>query len=280
MALTAAHESGVSGKADLGFRVQGFRSERNMKIRSMILFVVAGMVLCCIDSASASPTLNIPQTWTGTSLNGWTNSAGEVVQDNPGTGGNTGGGSDGYMRILFPDQGGFPQAQEDTVYSAEVADSGDYQQYYAALQISFDFLAQNYAPASPALYFQSSVGGSDIWMHSFDYAAASVGSWEEFVVSFNYNPSTWVSQGGGDATAFYNALSAVDWVGINLSRNLDDSGDQYYGIDNWRYSVPEPGSMCMLGVALGSLAVTLRKRKKKEPSDDGTTDPQAPIVPM
>ena len=228
-----------------------------MLLKHKIVVLLLGMaVLFCAGPALASPTLDTTQTWTGTSINGWTNTDAEAVLDNPGSGGNTGGGSDGYLRIKFPDQGGPPMEQSDTIRSTNVADTGNYQQYWPYMQVSFDFKGEAYAPVSPALYFETSVGGGDTWIYSFTYETSSVGSWVNFAVPFQYDADAWSSIGGGGATEFYNALAAVDWIGINLSRNLDDSGDQFYGLDNWKYYeiIPEPGSLCMLGVALSSLA--------------------------
>jgi len=130
--------------------------------------------------------------------------------------------------------------------------TGDYTSFGGML-LSFDFFAAGPEPptASPLVFFQTESGGQ--WTIPFHYGLASVGTWQTIVISLQ--DSSWT---GGTGT-FADALTSVTAVGIGLEGNAFAGGTQLFGIDNWAYSTPEPGTMCLLAAAFLSLGITFRR---------------------
>ncbi len=130
--------------------------------------------------------------------------------------------------------------------------TGDYTSFGGML-LHFDFFASGPNPpaASPSVFFQTENGGR--WTIPFTYGVASVGTWQSIVISLS--DSSWT---GGTGT-FGDALTSVTAVGILLEGNAFAGGTQLFGIDNWAYSTPEPGTMCLLAAAFLSLGITFRR---------------------
>ncbi len=199
----------------------------------------------------AGPVLNDPETWSG-GLNGWESETGKASLD----------AASGYLEITFGPQlfGGPPQYEEDTIHTHSADETGNFQ--IADLAVRFSFFAEDVLPLNSAVYLhQSGAPADEHWAYAF--ANTGVGSWQNQAVSFNYS-ANWVGPGG--AAAFWTALANVDWIGINIARRLDKIQQDYrldnweYGIDSNLYSIPEPGTYCMLASALLSVAFTFRKR--------------------
>ncbi len=210
----------------------------------MLLIVILSVSL---DNCSfGGPVLETPETW-DSGLGGWTNAPPE------GTGTATLSNPDAYLRISFAAQSGAPQYEEDTIYTKAPSETGAFQAYLPELRLSFSFYAEDVLPLSSVLYMHAADSGN-IWEYAF--ANTVVGEWTQHVVSFDYDTG-WV--GPGDATTFWTDLANIDWIGINIVRQLNVI-QQDYGLDDWVYFVPEPGVISMLATVVVSLAFTLRKR--------------------
>jgi hypothetical protein len=70
--------------------------------------------------------------------------------------------------------------------------------------------------------------------------------------------------GGGSQEQFVNDLASVNWIGVYNSGGASDGHP--YPLDDVRLSVPEPAEMVMLGAALVSSFLSLRKKKRKASS--------------
>lgn len=215
------------------------------------------LMLFAATSALAGPVLDDPEGWTNApSLEGWSTTGTVATADNPGTGG-VDGGSDGYFQITFAAQGGFPDYEEDTIYTDGADYTGNYQN--PMYLVTFSFLASNEIPLSSVLYFHSAVSTSR-WEYAFSNTV--VGSWVEHEIRLDYDYG-WAGPGG--SSMFWNDLANIDWIGINVARKLDTVA-QIYGLDNWQLTtvIPEPSAICILVASFLSLAVTFRKRLNRE----------------
>ena len=213
-------------------------------LRSLVLF---SCLLLGGARSHGSVVVNDPELWTSGTA-GWTNTTGDATLSNPGTGG--AGPGEGYLRITFGELG-MPSYEEDTIYTDQEGDVGDYRIF---LELRFSFYAEDTAPLSAVLYFHSTMSDS-IWEFAFGDDII-VGTWTDFAIMLDYDEG-WA--GPGDADDFEADLANIDWIGINIARN-PDVGQQDYGLDNWEYYIPEPGTMSALAAAFLSLAVVFRKR--------------------
>lgn len=204
----------------------------------------------------AGPVLDVPELWTN-GLAGWTNVPPQnpvpvdTAITNPGAGGVD---SDGYLRIVFSSQGGPPAPEDDTIYTISQSYTGNYQ--LAGLTLRFAFYAEDILPLAAGLYLHSAISDST-WDFAFNNTA--VGSWTWHSIPFNYDAG-W--SGWGGAADFWNDLANIDWIGVNIARAMDTM-QQDYGIDSWRYYIPEPGGLSMLAVVALSSSFTFRKLRRK-----------------
>jgi len=63
---------------------------------------------------------------------------------------------------------------------------------------------------------------------------------------------------GGAQEQFLNDLAAIDWIGMGVRRGAGDARE--YGLADSHLMVPEPGETMLLGAALASAALALRRR--------------------
>ncbi len=228
-------------------------------INTRITLLVSALLL---NIALVTQAAYIVESWTGTDVEGWDNSAapgtGEWNLTNPGSGGDTGGLNDGYLRIEIPDVGFPPAEQLDTVYTTNPDFIGDRSEN---LGISFSFYAETHVPTASTLLFQSDAGGTlDTWYWAFDYGVADIGNWINYNSFLSYDPLNWSSDLGGGSADFYEDITGIDLLGIQFSRNLDVETSQFFGIDNFTMTVPEPGTVVTLLTALLSCGFVLSRR--------------------
>jgi len=204
-----------------------------------LLFAVAG-------SSQATPTVDFLEQWTASgSLAGWTNAApygtGNAVLTN----------SSGFLMLSFPAQG-MPAVLADTMYGTGTQYSGSFA--LAQLAVRFNFLAEDALPSSSVLYMHA-VSGRE-WTYAFDNPAVNV--WTMQDVTFDYNFGAGWS--GGSQAQFNSDLSAIDAIGIRINNRFDYTGQQDYGLDDWTYYIPEPGTVCLLASFFLCFGIVFRRR--------------------
>ena len=140
---------------------------------------------------------------------------------------------------------------------------GNYTTYGNGLtSIAFDLYADNVVPSD---LFLRLVDGSNIYSYQLSLGSFSVDTWTTFSVELDYTYG-WLGPGG--ATGFNTALTSVDALEIQLTRN--GSSSQLYYLDNVQTlddplsggggdgsAVPEPSSLIF--VALAALLVLNRR---------------------
>ncbi len=196
---------------------------------------------------NASPTVGVSETWSSPpSLAGWTNSApiGTTLATLTNPAGE-------YLRIQFDarDNPGDPPI-EDTVYTQGLSYTGSYAEVAG---VGFSFLAEDFLPSASAVYMRGSSGTE--WERAF--TVSQVNNWESFSVAFDYSDG-WV---GGTEAQFLNDLTDIDAIGVYVSGPLNFD-PQDYGLDNWSYYVPEPGTLCMLAAVFASFGMTMLRRRR------------------
>lgn len=201
-------------------------------------------------SAVAGVVLGNPQTWdAGDTHDAWKNTppggASVATLTTPAVGGV---GNSGYLRIAIPAVGAPLVPADDTAWTDQGVDIGNYQ----GISVAFSFYAEDMLPLSSVVYLHSAVS-DNTWQYGF--ANSQVGVWETQLVGFDYDYGNGWS-GWGNASDFWNDLANVDWIGVNVQT----IGAHAYGIDNWVYCVPEPGAVYLLLAALLSLACAIRHR--------------------
>ena len=165
-----------------------------------------------------------------------------------------------YLSISFAEVTVPLPNQDDIIRTGPGAAAGFTGDYVAAgiQAISFQFLAQDYAPGSLAMYFYSP---SRVW--SLALAAPAVTVWTHYVVSLDY-AAGWMGGPGADEVTFASDLSMVDSIGIYIGRNYagcDLPPAQRYGLDAFSaqtLAVPEPESYVLLLAASLSLLIVFR----------------------
>lgn len=214
--------------------------------------LLAAVIILSSLRAYGGIVLNDPEMWSiAGDLEGWTN----APPTNPAPVDTTLSNPSNYLRITFDDQGaGPPSEEDDIIYTAGDDYTGSYQ-IGQLLGVTFDFLAEDMLPWAAALYLHSTVS-TGIWEYSF-LDMLTAGSWSDVSIPFDYDAG-WIGKPGGQSQ-FWSDLAYIDWIGVDIARAWDTSL-QDYGIDNWEYYIPEPGSTCVLASALISLAFTFRKR--------------------
>lgn len=150
-----------------------------------------------------------------------------------------------YLQLQFP-EAQFPMPYEVRVGGSGAPYSGDFSQ--PGLTLSFRFLASSVLPDYTMVFL---ISDGTQWEHSF--TPTTVGSWETWTVTFT--AGEWY--GIGD---FASDIQDIDMIGIHVIDNSGVTDEQIYGIDDWEYSVPEPGSLCLLAAVFTPLGLMFRKR--------------------
>ena len=122
---------------------------------------------------------------------------------------------------------------------------------------TFNFYADTILPSDFILTFN---GNGSTFSYSLENQSMGVGAWSSLAVPLTYG-SGWL---GGNATAFSNSLTSVQYVDVQLTRN--GTSQQTYWLDNFALTnqpldinlVPEPGTGVL---ALGGLAAILARRR-------------------
>ena len=102
------------------------------------------------------------------------------------------------------------------------------------------------------MYFQNAAGTRN-WFLGLNYD--TVGVWQGYGSQFNFAEG-WT---GGTAGEFAADIADVGAIGISIQAPFDFNANDY-GLDDWRYVVPEPGTMCMLAAVFLPLGMTFRRR--------------------
>lgn len=165
----------------------------------------------------------------------------------------TGGQSGDYLQYNAVNAGATPDFF-DVVISNIVDYAGNYAIFGDALRLSFDFYASTTVPTYAQLFFNS---GADQWTLDILPQISGTG-WSTVGASFDSSGAGWFHQING-GSLFASSLTDVTAIGIFLVGTVGGNDTATFGIDNWVYTVPEPGSMAMLGAALLSMAATFRR---------------------
>ncbi|MBU0678802.1 MAG: hypothetical protein KJ626_11885 [Verrucomicrobia bacterium] len=195
------------------------------------------------------------ETWTG-DMADWTDrDAGEMAAQ-----WSSFGQPDGSLMSFFPVQG-FPFPETDavraSVSSSGGALSGDYWRgSFTPYSWGFDFYAEDTLPSALQIRFS---GNGSTFFTSVIGQVPAVGGWATVGVSLS-SPGDWV---GGDAMAFSNALEAVDWIDVQITRSGSDQ--QTYYLDNFARvdsHIPEPETFILLLVGAFLVRREAMRRQK------------------
>ena len=217
-------------------------------------FAIVGLIVMGFAPLSdATPSITFYEDWTAAGTAGWVNTSpigsGIAALSNPG-------GAGGYLQIRFPARGGPPPpptAEEDVIYNTGAAYTGNFTNA-PGLGVRFNFDAVDMLPSSLQLYMRAASGRE--WLYGFD--VAEVGVWQTFEALFNFNYGHGWS--GGTEAQFNSDIASISAIGI-LIESAVDLGKQDYGLDMWKYFIPEPATWCLLAAALLSAGIPLRRRR-------------------
>lgn len=206
-----------------------------------------GMLLFCIPYSPAAVVLGEHdwETPSGT-LEGWETGDAWAGLSNPG----------GYLQITLAPTDPTPGPEWSTLVTVDAADlfAGN---WTSDMWIEFDFMAQDYVPASLQVQWQGDSGYT--WSYVIT-PSSTLGDWVGYGASFG-NWEDWAFPGATEEL-FLQDLSSIDWIGIYIFQSSPEG--QIFGLDNFRLLVPEPHEYAMLAVALVVVLVTLRRRKAHE----------------
>lgn len=204
-------------------------------------FVATWLVVSC--QLAVADISYAPVTWgSGGDLLGWTNQGGDANSvTSPATGGNPG----GFLAINFAEA--YSVMESNVVANSGPGYTGDYRSRDLALK--FDFFG--YQSSLQQLFFVSSADGRfSTWKWVIPEPLVDQ-QWQTYSVSFQ-DQGSWYVAGGDTNVNFLDALAQVDSIGLTVSHmNL---GNMQYGLDNWQFSVPEPGETAMAAVLLLTMA--------------------------
>lgn len=225
---------------------------REHTIRSGLGLWAVALLCCALAEPSRSDVILGSCTWDDASqgLAGWQSSGGASLA-RQGSGGNP----NGWMSISFPEIDPFSLPGSDWYTLARVPATNLFAGTWTnSMFIQFDFMASNQAPNQVAIRWQS-LTNNYVWSHTVD--ATSLDTWSTLTASFA-DWQSWILGPGATEDMFLSDLSSINWIGIYVERN--GPGAQDYGLDNFNLMVPEPGEFAMLGVALVSAWLALRRR--------------------
>jgi hypothetical protein len=210
---------------------------------------VAALAAMVIGSASqAAVMLNAPRIFTGVgNVDGWVSDmqgggTPHVSVQNPG-------GS--YLETDFL-YSGPPVPLNPLINNSSSPYIGDWS---IADTLQFDFIAFDFAPAAGLAIRFTGVNGA-VWAQTFNYTSAQVGDWVHYALPLS--AAAWTLQSG--SSDFMAALGNVASAQLSIEGSVGDGGSQQFGLDNWQYTIPEPGTVAMLGAALLGLATTFRRQ--------------------
>jgi len=134
-----------------------------------------------------------------------------------------------------------------------------------AISVSFDFYTQHALggglPGNLHFYFVGT--NSTVWTYELGPELTG-NSWNSLTVELSwswngYGTAGWEKNGLGIGShaELRGALSEVSEIGILLMYQ-GGVGNQVYGLENFAYSYPEPGTYAALGFALMSLSIVFR----------------------
>ena len=235
---------------------------------SLVLAVLA--LTMVVGSAYAQIIVSEPREFSAPNyvavLDGWANADGFANLSHETTGGSPiGGGApqsgNAYLGIQF-NYNPVPSIQNPTINNASpgyigTGGTGGGSLYAFAnsgsdARIVFDFIGLTTAPTLGSAI--RIVGTSGTWSQTFNYT--QIGQWQQF--SLYLDEPSWTLQSGSGT--FLAALASVTQVELDIEGNVGMGGIQNFGLDNWMYAVPEPGTLYMLGAALLGLATTFRRQ--------------------
>lgn len=206
---------------------------------TMAALVTAGLSFGSIQCASAA--VFYTETFSGT-LSGWTDrDPGEMSVSYQSGFGNPAGSAQGSFGTQV-----FPVPQTDAFRINSGSSGGNFVGNYWAIApgftgFRFDFYATNVLPSALSIRFSD---GTNIFTGALSWQVLSTGSWYTVRVPLEYDNGhvVWF---GGTAAQFSNALSAVSFIDIEITRN--GTGSQRYFVDNFSLVdemlfVPEPTS--------------------------------------
>ena len=178
-----------------------------------------------------------PVTWgSGGNTLGWYSDLGVGTVTSP----NAGVPHEGYLDILFDPTVPVPSSQFDRLMTQGVGYIGDYTSV-PGLGVGFDFYG---APSAISLVLESAAGGGSQWEYGFTPSGLG---WETFWISLS-SPAGWTRYGGA-ADPFALALTDVSAIGFYITAP-DSAAPLNYGLDNWDYGTPEPGTFAGMSVLL------------------------------
>jgi hypothetical protein len=239
---------------------------RQLSIALGIFLVTAGVV-------TAVPTLDTPEGWSNSgNEEGWVeetvDGAGSTIAQSDAFNGET------ALVVTFAAQG-FPASSSSRIAAGTGASSGNFTGDYSGLdpntRVRFELYAEDHQPSDLAVYFESDQSGSlRRWTLSFSGALPTVGTWTEYAAQMQYGAG-WDTPGSPGSAAFNADLADVDELGVLIARG-GSTDQQDFGMDDFRLSVtiPEPHTWALLGVALVSVARTVRRSRKDDDEDADT----------
>ena len=201
-----------------------------------------------VFASIASAVSLLPEAWdAGGDTHGWVPTNGLATVTSPGAGGHPASG--GYLSIAFADSF---VPQDEWIATTNAAFTGDYtlMQPQWNLYLQFDYRGD--PTAAQSLYLDSSVAGGSRWEFPLNSYIQSL-DWTRITVLFN-GGWNWVS-GQGD---FALALQNVTAIGFAISHTGPLAGE--YGVDDFAFQVPEPGTVPLLLATGLSLALTFSRR--------------------
>lgn len=205
-------------------------------------YIVA--VLMFVGLVARADIVFTPVTWDA-GTEGWTS------RDGVGTVANSGSGA---LEMSFAGAGS-PTAQTDAMVADNLAGFNGNYGAYRWLYVTFNW--RGYASSAQSLYLETSFGGGSSWAYDF---AVPDSNWHSYTISLN-NDTGWTRLSGGGT--FADALSDVTMIGIQVGHvNTGSAFD--YQLDDWTYAIPEPASVAMVLMVIGSTATIIRKKRKLE----------------
>jgi len=234
------------------------RSERILIIRGEMKRFGTFCLLVCVIGGSASVStadliLSRVHTW-DLGTHGWTNEFGYTALERELVGGDP----NGWLKITFPATG-VPEVLEDEWYDVvHVSPANLLVGPGKKNDLRFDFIAQTRLPQDLQLQFHAPSG--NVWGYSIADRVTQTGEWTDIAVPMTYSDNWGGLPGFSDTLdQFVSDLASMDWIGVYIWR--DEAGQEEYGIDNFRFLVPEPEEYAMLAMAMCTILLALRRRQ-------------------